>query len=56
MVIKGWREKGSQIYGDGRGLDFGCEHTIEYAGDILQNHIPETYIMLLTDITPINLI
>lgn len=32
------------------------EHTMQYTNNILQNHIPVTYKMLLTIVTPINLI
>ena len=30
------------------------EHTIQYIDDALQNYTPETYITLLTNVTPIN--
>ena len=30
------------------------EHTIQYTDDILQNCKPETYMILLTNVTPIN--
>ena len=30
------------------------EHTIQYTDSILQNRTPETYIISLTDVTPIN--
>ena len=42
-----------QIDGD---KTLGGEHTMENANDVLQNCMPETYIMLLTDVTPIDLI
>ena len=35
-------------------LTLGGEHTIQYTDDGLQNHTPETYIILLTNVTPIN--
>ena len=35
-------------------LTWGGEHTIQYADDVLQNYIHETYIILLTNVTPIN--
>ena len=35
-------------------LTWGGEHTIQYATDVLQNYTPETYIILLTNVTPIN--
>ena len=35
-------------------LTWGGEHTMQYTDDILQNCTPETYIILLTDVTPIN--
>ena len=31
-------------------------HTLQYADDVLQNCTLETYTMLLTNVTPINLI
>ena len=37
-----------------RGLTLGGEHTIQYTDDILQNYTPETCIILLTNVTPIN--
>ena len=36
-------------------LTSGGEHTIQCTHDILQNCTPETYIILLTNATPINL-
>ena len=36
-------------------LTWGGEHTIQCTHDILQNCTPETYIILLTNATPINL-
>ena len=33
-------------------LSWGGEHTIKYTDNILQNCIPETYIILLTNATP----
>ena len=35
-------------------LTWGSEHTIHYTDDVLQNRTPETYIISLTDVTPIN--
>ena len=35
-------------------LTWGGEYTIQYADDIVQNCIPETYIMSLVNVTPIN--
>lgn len=29
---------------------------MQYADDVLQNCVPEAYVMLLTNVTPINLI
>ena len=34
-------------------LPWGGEHTIQYTGDILWNYTPETYVILLTNVTPI---
>ena len=36
------------------GLTRGGEHTILYTRDVLQNYMPETYIILLTNVTSIN--
>ena len=35
-------------------LTWGGEHTMQYTDDILQNCTPETYIILLTNVTPMN--
>ena len=35
-------------------LTWGGEHTIQYTGDVLQNCMSETCIILLTNVTPIN--
>ena len=35
-------------------LTWGSKHTIHYTDDVLQNCTPETYIILLTNVTPIN--
>ena len=35
-------------------LTWNSEHTIQYTDDVLQNYIPETYIILLPNATPIN--
>ena len=35
-------------------LTQGGEHTIQYTDDVLQDCTPETYIILLTNVTPIN--
>ena len=36
------------------GFTWGGEHTIQYTDDVWQNCTPETYIILLTNVTPIN--
>ena len=51
-VVKG---KEGQIYGVGKDLTVGGKHTMQNTGDALQNCTLETYIVLLTNITPINL-
>ena len=33
---------------------WGGEHTIQYTDDISQNYAPETYVILLTNVTPKN--
>ena len=35
-------------------LALSGEHTIQYSNNVLQNCTPETYIILLTNVTPIN--
>ena len=35
-------------------LTLDGEHKIQYTDDVLQNCTPETYIILLTNVTPIN--
>ena len=35
-------------------LAWGGEHTIQYTVDVLQNCIPETYIILLINVTSIS--
>ena len=35
-------------------LTQGGKHTMQYTDDLLQNYIPETYIILLANATPIN--
>ena len=35
-------------------LTLDGEHTIQYTGDVLQNCTLETYILLLTNVTPVN--
>ena len=37
-------------------LTWGGKHTIQYTNEVLQNRVPETYIILPTNVTPINLI
>ena len=43
------------INGDGRRLDLGDgEHPLQYTDGVLWNGTPETYIILLPKVTPIN--
>ena len=37
-----------------RDLTWGTEHTIQHTGDVLDSCTAETFIILLTNITPIN--
>ena len=37
-----------------KNLTWGGKNTIQYTDDVLQNYTPETYIILLTSVTPIN--
>ena len=59
-LLKGWGEneegKGAQIYGDRGNQTLGGEHTMQYTDGVLQNCTLATYIILLIDVTPINLI
>ena len=34
-------------------LTWGGEHTIQYTDIVLQNCVPETYILLLANVTPV---
>ena len=36
-------------------LTWGGEQTTQYTDDVLQNCTPETYVILLTKVSPINL-
>ena len=45
------KERQDCVQGD---LPWGGEHTIQYTDDVLYNRTPETYIILLTDVTPTN--
>ena len=47
--------EGGKTYGDGRS-DFGWRATMQYSDDVSQNCTLETCIILLTNVTPINLI
>ena len=53
---KKFKSKGGQIYGAKGNLTFGDEHTKQYTYDRLLNCTFETYIILLTSVTPIHLI
>ena len=35
-------------------LTWGGKHVMQYTDDVLQNYIPATYIILLTNVFPIN--
>ena len=37
-----------------RDLSWGGEHTIQYTADVLQTCTPETYVISLIIVTPIN--
>ena len=37
-------------------LTWGGEHTIQYTDNILWNYTPESNIILLTNVTPLNII
>ena len=36
------------------GLTLGGKHTVQYTAYVLQNFTTETYVILLTNVTPIN--
>ena len=38
------------------GLTLGGEHTVQYTDDVSENYTPETYIIILTNVTPVSLI
>lgn len=42
------------IDGDGRKLHLDGEHALHYTHDALQNCIPETYVILSANVTPID--
>ena len=52
-AVKG---KGGKVFGDGRRFDFGDGHTMRYTDHVSQKCTLEPYIILLTNVTPINLI
>lgn len=54
--VGGGKEEKGQVGADRRDLTLGGEHTVRYTDDISQNFTPETRIILLTDLTFINLI
>ena len=37
-----------------KALTWGGEHMVQYTSEVLQNCTPETYMILLTNVTPIN--
>ena len=52
-----WGEVGDGkvgLNGDGRRLNLGGEHTMQYTDEVLQNCTPETYVILLTNVIPMN--
>ena len=51
---KGGGGKQKRVNGELRDLTWSGEHTIHYTDDVLQNCTPETYVILLTNVTPIN--
>ena len=58
MVTRGKaeREKVNKGKGGQKRFDFGCEHTMYYTDDVLLKCTFETYLILLNNVTPINLI
>ena len=51
-IVKG---KGSQTYSDGDDLTLGGGHTMQHTGHV-EESTPEAYIVLLANVTPVNLI
>lgn len=49
-------KKINNLYVDFLKLTQGGEHTIQHTDDVLQNYTLDTYIILLTNVTLINLI
>ena len=47
--------KRGQTRGEEGDQPLGGEHTMQHTGDVLHNFTLEIYIMLLTNVTPINL-
>lgn len=45
-----------QIRSDGGKLPLSGEHTTQYADDVAESCTPETYVILLTHVTPIHFI
>ena len=59
VITKGegdWRQVDESIWGlNGDGdLTWGAEHTTQYTDDVLYSCTLEAYIILLTNVTPIN--
>ena len=54
--VGGRKGKGGQTCGDGRWLDLGGGHTVQYTDHVPQKPTLETYGLLLANVTPINLI
>ena len=48
--------KESQMYSVERNLSLGGEHTTHHTDAVLKNCTPEDYLMLLTKVTPIQII
>ena len=54
--VGGEKGKGGQTCGYRSRSNFGSGHKIQYTDNALQNCMSEIYIILLTNVTPINLI
>ena len=52
--LEGVEESVAALNGHERGLDLGGEHTVQCVHDVLRNCAPETCIILLPSVTPIN--
>ena len=53
-LLEGGEEGIGVVDGDGQRLAWGDEHTTQRTDEVLQNRAPDTCIILLTGVTPVN--